>query len=131
MNPTANICAMYPIRLTFGDQRFTKSNTRTPETQLNELNMVYCHVLYKICYLGSNKFASQKGMSIGSVRHVSDIKADKMTREGQGILNLQSGTNQFASQKGMSMGAVRHVSDIRADTIAPESHGLINLQSGK
>ena len=105
------------------------SQKATPEHQQHEL--VYCHVLYKIFYLGSNKFASQKGMSIGSVRHVSDIKADKMTREGQGILNLQSGTNQFASQKGMSMGAVRHVSDIRADTIAPESHGLINLQSGK
>lgn len=81
--------------------------------------------------LGSNQFASQKGMSIGAVRHVSDIKADQMTQEGQGILNLQSGTNQFASQKGMSFGAVRHVSDIKADTCAPESHGIINLQSGQ
>lgn len=79
---------------------------------------------------GSNKFASQRGMSIGAVRHVSDIKSDDMTQEGQGILNLQSGTNKFASQKGMSMGAVRHVSDIRADDMSQESHGLINLQAG-
>jgi len=70
-------------------------------------------------------------MSIGAVRHVSDIKADGMTQEGQGIINLQSGTNKFASQKGMSMGAVRHISDIRADDILPESHGMVNLQAGK
>lgn len=41
--------------------------------------------------LGSNKFASQKGMSIGSVRHVSDIKTDDFCQEGQGVINLQSG----------------------------------------
>lgn len=70
-------------------------------------------------------------MSIGAVRHVSDIKADGMTQEGQGIINLQSGTNKFASQKGMSIGSVRHVSDIRADNISNDSHGIINLQAGE
>lgn len=68
---------------------------------------------------------------MGAVRHVSDIKADDATQEGQGIINLQLGTNQFASQKGMSMGSVRHVSDIKSDNCSVESHGILNLQSGK
>lgn len=67
---------------------------------------------------------------MGAVRHVSDIKADDMTQEGQGFINLQTGTNKFASQKGMSMGSVRHVSDIKADNISMDSHGIINLQAG-
>ena len=33
---------------------------------------------------GTNKFASQKGMSFGAVRHVSDIHVDDMTKEGHG-----------------------------------------------
>lgn len=79
---------------------------------------------------GTNKFASQKGMSFGAVRHVADIRADDMDQEGQGVINLQSGTNKFASQKGMSMGAVRHVADIRADNMVQDSQGHINLQAG-
>ena len=58
---------------------------------------------------GTNKFASQKGMSMGNCRHVADIRADDLLREGQGVIGLQAGTNQCASQKGMSMGATRHV----------------------
>ena len=80
--------------------------------------------------LGTNKFASQKGMSMGAVRHVADIRADDMTQDGQGVINLQAGTNKFASQKGMSMGAVRHVADIRADDMTQEGSGVIGLQSG-
>ena len=38
---------------------------------------------------GSNKGASQKGMSIGSVRHVSDIKSDDMTKDGSSVIGLQ------------------------------------------
>lgn len=68
---------------------------------------------------------------MGAVRHVSDIKADDMTQEGQGVLNLQSGTNKFASQKGMSFGSVRHVSDIKTDPASLESNGFVNLQSGE
>lgn len=49
--------------------------------------------------MGTNKFASQKGMSFGSVRHVADIRCDDVTKEGQGIITLQMGTNQCASQK--------------------------------
>ena len=33
---------------------------------------------------GTNKYASQSGMSMGAVRHAADIKADDMTKEGQG-----------------------------------------------
>ena len=80
--------------------------------------------------LGTNKFASQKGMSMGAVRHVADIRADDMNQEGQGVINLQAGTNKFASQKGMSFGAVRHVADIRADEMDQEGCGVIGLQSG-
>nr|AMQ67291.1 calponin [Azumapecten farreri] len=80
---------------------------------------------------GSNKFASQKGMtSMGAVRHISDIRADDQVPEGQSMLTLQAGTNRFASQKGMSMGAVRHIADIRADQFDPRSAGDISLQSG-
>lgn len=41
--------------------------------------------------VGTNKFASQKGMSMGAVRHVADIRADDMDQEGQGLVSLQSG----------------------------------------
>ena len=40
---------------------------------------------------GTNKFASQKGMSMGAVRHVADIRADDLNQEGQGHVQLQSG----------------------------------------
>ena len=80
---------------------------------------------------GSNKFASQKGMtSMGAVRHISDIRADDQVQEGQSMLTLQAGTNRFASQKGMSMGAVRHIADIRADQFDQRSAADISLQSG-
>ena len=79
---------------------------------------------------GTNKFASQKGMSMGKVRHIADIRADDMVPEGQDHIQLQSGTNQYASQKGMSMGSVRHVADIRADDLAREGMDHVQLQSG-
>jgi len=47
--------------------------------------------------LGSNKFASQRGMNIGSVRHVSDIKADEPNRKGQGVLSKQTGETRLFS----------------------------------
>lgn len=40
---------------------------------------------------GTNKFASQKGMSMGAVRHIADIRADEMCQDGQGVINLQAG----------------------------------------
>lgn len=79
---------------------------------------------------GTNQFASQKGMSFGAVRHISDIGVDAISREGHGIINLQAGTNQFASQRGMNIGGSRHISDIRADRPCLESEAVIRLQAG-
>merc|ERR1711976_500249 len=78
---------------------------------------------------GTNKCASQSGMSMGGVRHVADIRADDMSAEGQSVIGLQAGSNKGASQAGMSMGAVRHVSDIRADDMSKEGAGVIGLQA--
>ncbi|KAL8618522.1 hypothetical protein ACOMHN_000667 [Nucella lapillus] len=79
---------------------------------------------------GTNKLASQSGMSMGAVRHISDIRVDDMSKEGQGIVGLQAGSNKGASQAGMSMGSVRHIADIRADDASRESSGIIGLQAG-
>ena len=37
---------------------------------------------------------------MGGVRHVADIKADDMSREGAGVIGLQAGSNKGASQAG-------------------------------
>ncbi|KAL5019693.1 hypothetical protein ScPMuIL_002585 [Solemya velum] len=81
---------------------------------------------------GTNRFASQKGMTaIGAVRHISDIRADDLNQDSQGILTLQGGTNKYASQKGMTgFGAVRHISDIRADDMDQSGQSVLTLQAG-
>ena len=43
---------------------------------------------------------------MGGVRHVSDIRADDMTKEGSSVIGLQMGTNKFASQSGLSLEAL-------------------------
>ena len=79
-----------------------------PLHKLNEhSNRLTLHQGPIVFQAGTNKCASQTGMSIGSVRHVADIRADNMTNEGKGVIGLQAGTNKGASQKGMSIGAVR------------------------
>lgn len=80
--------------------------------------------------MGSNKGASQKGMSFGVQRHVADIQIDEASREGQGVIGLQMGTNQGASQKGMSMGTQRHIADLQVDEASREGQGVIGLQMG-
>lgn len=62
---------------------------------------------------GSNQGASQSGMSMGSVRHVADIKIDNMSKSGEGVIGLQAGSNQGASQKGMNFSAQRHIGDLK------------------
>ena len=42
-------------------------------------------------YLGTGEHASQQGMNIGGIRHASDIKADDMTPQSQGMLHPQTG----------------------------------------
>jgi hypothetical protein len=59
--------------------------------------------------MGSNKGASQSGMSMGGVRHVADIRADQMEQSGQGVVGLQMGQTSGASQSGMSMGGRRNI----------------------
>jgi len=94
-------------------------------------NISDCYIyMLLVCIAGTNKYASQKGMSMGSVRHIADIRADDLVREGSDHIGLQSGTNKFASQKGMSMGSVRHIADIRADDLVREGMDHVALQSG-
>ena len=57
---------------------------------------------------GSAHFASQKGMSLGSVRHAGDLGVEEMALESHGILHPQ-----HASQKGMRLGRVRHAGEIK------------------
>lgn len=59
-------------------------------------------------------------MSMGATRHISDIKIEEMSREGQGIIGLQSGSNKGASQTGMSMGASRHIADMKIEDMSNE-----------
>lgn len=79
---------------------------------------------------GTNKLASQKGMSFGAQRHIADIRCDDMTPEGAAVISLQMGTNKFASQKGMSFSNQRHIADIRCDDLSQEGKTVINLQMG-
>ncbi|KAI6196091.1 Calponin family repeat-containing domain protein [Aphelenchoides besseyi] len=59
---------------------------------------------------GTNKLASQKGMSpIGGVRIVDVRKTIDQERDSQGFIHLQMGTNRFANQSGMTgFGMPRH-----------------------
>ena len=61
--------------------------------------------------MGTNKLASQKGMSFGATRHINDLKVAEGTKEGQAIIGLQMGTNQGASQAGMNIGKSRSILD--------------------
>lgn len=45
-----------------------------------------------LCFAaGTGEHASQQGMNIGGIRHVSDIKADDLTLQSQGMLHPQTG----------------------------------------
>ena len=49
-------------------------------------------LLYVSSFLtGTGEHASQQGMNIGGIRHASDIKADDMTPQSQGMLHPQTG----------------------------------------
>ena len=61
--------------------------------------------------MGTNKLASQKGMSFGATRHINDLKVEDASKEGQAIIGLQMGTNQGASQAGMNIGKTRSILD--------------------
>lgn len=59
--------------------------------------------------MGSNKGASQSGMSMGGVRHAGDIHSDNMDQSSHGVINLQYGSNTGATQSGMTMGSQRKI----------------------
>lgn len=52
---------------------------------------------------------SQSGMRMGGARHVADIRADDLSRDGSATMGLQMGSNQGASQSGMSFGQARKI----------------------
>lgn len=79
---------------------------------------------------GTNKLASQAGMSFGGQRHIADIKCDDASREGQSVIGLQAGTNKGASQAGMRFGGQRFINDIKCDDASREGQSVIGLQSG-
>ncbi|RTG86721.1 uncharacterized protein DC041_0013015 [Schistosoma bovis] len=79
---------------------------------------------------GTNKCASQAGMSHGGPRHITDIKVDAASKEGQGVIGLQMGSNKGATQAGMSHGGPRHITDIKVDAASKEGQGVIGLQMG-
>ncbi|KAF8572293.1 hypothetical protein P879_00119 [Paragonimus westermani] len=79
---------------------------------------------------GTNKLASQAGMSHGGPRHITDIKVDAASKDSQGVIGLQMGTNKLASQAGMSHGGPRHITDIKVDAASKESQSVIGLQMG-
>ncbi len=71
-----------------------------------DLTLFLTKTSFKHCTLeivGTNKYASQKGMSFG-VRHGADIRADDLTKQGADVIGLQAGTNRYATQKGMTFG---------------------------
>jgi len=76
---------------------------------------------------GTNKCASQSGMSMGGVRHVADIKADDMDKAGQSIISGQMGYNKGASQAGMGTGQLRSAGDSQ---MCAEGQSVIGLQMG-
>ena len=59
--------------------------------------------------MGTNKLASQKGMSFGNTRHIADIGVDEASKEGQSVIGLQMGTNQGANQSGTNFGKSRGI----------------------
>ncbi len=54
--------------------------------------------------MGSHKGASQAGMSMGGIRHVSDMDTGEMDKTGQSVIGLQMGSNKGASQAGKFRG---------------------------
>lgn len=59
--------------------------------------------------MGTNKGASQKGMSFGTSRHIADLKVDEASKEGQAVIGLQMGSNEGANQSGINFGKSRGI----------------------
>jgi len=59
--------------------------------------------------MGTNKVASQAGMSMGGQRFINDIKVDDVSKDGAGVIGLQMGSNKGASQAGQNFGKSRGI----------------------
>ncbi|XP_023647698.1 calponin-1-like [Paramormyrops kingsleyae] len=81
--------------------------------------------------MGTNKFASQKGMtSYGTRRHLYDPKAGMEKPVDQSTISLQMGTNKGASQAGMTApGTKRQIIDKKMDLESCDT-ATISLQMG-
>ena len=94
-------------------RKFTKDQLRSGQTFLTQVAW-------------TNRFDSQAGMrgGFGAVRHVADIRADDIDRDGQADIILQSGSNRFETQSGIrgGFGAVRHCADIKVSEIYDEEY---------
>ncbi|KAL4647936.1 calponin-1-like [Arapaima gigas] len=81
--------------------------------------------------MGTNKFASQKGMtSYGTRRHLYDPKTGMEKPLDQSTISLQMGTNKGASQSGMTApGTKRQIFDKKLD-LEPCDMSTVSLQMG-
>jgi len=50
-------------------------------------------------FIGSYNLASQKGMSIGGVRHAADVKVDALSKESGQRIPIQSGSFTILSYR--------------------------------
>ncbi|XP_062310299.1 calponin-1 [Osmerus eperlanus] len=81
--------------------------------------------------MGTNKFASQKGMtSYGTRRHLYDPKTGMENPLDQATISLQMGTNKGANQSGMTApGTRRHIFDKKLDLENCDT-STVSLQMG-
>ncbi|XP_026997382.1 calponin-1 [Tachysurus fulvidraco] len=81
--------------------------------------------------MGTNKFASQKGMtSYGTRRHLYDPKAGMENPLDQSTISLQMGTNKGANQSGMTApGTKRQIFDKKLDMESCDT-STVSLQMG-
>ncbi|XP_048848200.1 calponin-1-like isoform X1 [Brienomyrus brachyistius] len=81
--------------------------------------------------MGTNKFASQKGMtSYGTRRHLYDPKTGMESPMDQSTISLQMGTNKGANQSGMTApGTKRQIFDKKLD-LEPCDTSTVSLQMG-
>ncbi|TRY97298.1 hypothetical protein DNTS_020590 [Danionella cerebrum] len=81
--------------------------------------------------MGTNKFASQKGMtSYGTRRHLYDPKTNMENPLDQSTISLQMGTNKGASQAGMTApGTKRQIFDKKLDMEVCDT-SIVSLQMG-
>ncbi|KAG5853866.1 hypothetical protein ANANG_G00031380 [Anguilla anguilla] len=81
--------------------------------------------------MGTNKFASQKGMtSYGTRRHLYDPKTSMEKPLDQSTISLQMGTNKGANQSGMTApGTKRQIFDKKVDLEACDT-STVSLQMG-